>query len=731
MRNPTAIFAFVTSLVVATFPAAGLAQVVSQPEAVVLEGDAVAGVGVVTRIDNLAINSDGVWLVEADTDNADTDTDTVLLRDGVLLLREGGGLPLPAGAVIDSFDSVGIDDDGDSGWNFFIDPFPSNEDSGIYFNSALVIREGDISSALAFTPGTPYIGFFDVKNNTTNLLLAVASIDDPAISSSVDRALVRILVSDAGVLQNESVLAKEGDILAGQTEPVADFGTGPHQSAINDLGQVLFFADLTGDTSVDGAIYLDGTLLAREGSPSPVAGRNYQFLSSRGLDLNNVGGYVFKANLDGDTADDDILVVNGAVLVREGDSIPAIGGFSFTSFGSGSGPVMIDDGGDVLWFGDWDDPDTDRDTGLFLNDRLIVQEGVTLVDGLVVDTISSGSDAFDMSDDGSFILFEATLEGGINGAFRIEVSDPTGGENPPVAVCTNVTLEVEDTCALDASIDGGSFDPDGDPITLSQSPPGPYPIGATEVTLTVTDSTGLTDTCTGTVTIVDPIPPTITVSIDPPEVWPPNHRMMPVEAIVVATDNCSTPTVVLTAVTSSEPDNGEGDGDTVDDIRGAEVGEADFAFELRAERSGQGDGRTYTATYVATDGSGNQTAGDGTAFVPHDQGGVTEPIEAKVTNNGNGTKLEWDDVRGASHYNVIRGELASIRVTADAYRLGHVQCIAARRAESDTEGYEDPSVPAPGKAFFYLVEFVEDGRRSGFGTESAAMPREIDTGDCD
>ena len=48
----------------------------------VLEGDQVSGVGLVTRIDTLAVNDLGDWLVEADTDFSDTDADTVLLRNG-------------------------------------------------------------------------------------------------------------------------------------------------------------------------------------------------------------------------------------------------------------------------------------------------------------------------------------------------------------------------------------------------------------------------------------------------------------------------------------------------------------------------------------------------------------------------------------------------------------------------------------------------------------------------
>jgi len=80
----------------------------------------------------------------------------------------------------------------------------------------------------------------------------------------------------------------------------------------------------------------------------------------------------------------------------------------------------------------------------------------------------------------------------------------------PVAQAHDVTV----TSAVaggsaNASIDNGSFDPDGDALTITQSPAGPYPHGNTTVLLTVTDTKGATSQASAVVTVVDAVPPAI------------------------------------------------------------------------------------------------------------------------------------------------------------------------------------------------------------------------------
>lgn len=408
---------------------AGGAPVVS---AAVLEGDNVAGVGLVTNIDNLAINNFGQWFVEVDTDNADTNADGALLRGSTtgplisLFLREGAALGMPAGATVDSFDAVTINNNGDGGFNFFLDGTTgTGDDSGVFYNTSLVIQESTVSTSAGFSAGTPYIGWFEVKLNDNNSLLMMSSVDDPNIPSTVDRALVRADLDGSGGLISEKVYVKEGDSIAGQL--VAELGTGPHNFDFNNGGHAMFVADLDGATTGDGAVVIsDGdthNVIAQEGTASGIQGRNWGSLStSTVVALNDNGDWAMRATLAGDTTSDTIIVRNGEVIAQEGSGNASIGSWTFTSFGTG--PIGLANGGWVVYYGDWNDPNTDIDTGIFLNDILLVQEGVTMVDGVLIDTISSTQDGFSLSDNGEWLIFEATLIDGRVGAFTLRIPAP-------------------------------------------------------------------------------------------------------------------------------------------------------------------------------------------------------------------------------------------------------------------------------------------------------------------
>jgi hypothetical protein len=181
----------------------------------------------------------------------------------------------------------------------------------------------------------------------------------------------------------------------------------------------------------------------------------------------------------------------------------------------------------------------------------------------------------------------------------------------PAALCQNKTVSANTSCEASASVDNGSYDPDGDPVTVTQSPPGPYSLGVTDVTLTVRDPQGETSTCTATVTVVDTTTPKISpVSATPNSLWPPNHRLMPVTIAASATDNCD-PNAGCRIVSVSSNEQGT---QPEWQITGP------LTVNLRSERSGSGSGRVYTITVRCTDRSGNSSTKPVTVSVPHDQG---------------------------------------------------------------------------------------------------------------
>lgn len=145
---------------------------------------------------------------------------------------------------------------------------------------------------------------------------------------------------------------------------------------------------------------------------------------------------------------------------------------------------------------------------------------------------------------GSWIV--ADDEGGPNqGAFRVNAGCSAGNQ-PPVAVCRDVTVSADAACAavvMPADVDDGSFDPDaGDTISFELDPPGPYLLGETLVTLTVTDNNGLMDACQATILVVDDTPPSATAgAIDACYPTAAEAEASAIAATTDLSDNCTAP----------------------------------------------------------------------------------------------------------------------------------------------------------------------------------------------
>src|SRR5262249_11882601 len=188
----------------------------------------------------------------------------------------------------------------------------------------------------------------------------------------------------------------------------------------------------------------------------------------------------------------------------------------------------------------------------------------------------------------------------------------TVADDAPPSSCA-ITCPSDITVSNEAGLCGAhvSFTPPSGPgtVTCDHTSGSLFPVGTTEVTC----SSSLGTSCHFNVTVNDAESPSITApTVSVSSLWPPNHRMVDVTVSYGASDGCGSAVCTL-SVTSNEPVDGLGDGDTAPDW---EIVDAHHV-RLRAERSGTGGGRVYTVTVTCTDGAGNTATRSTTVTVPH------------------------------------------------------------------------------------------------------------------
>jgi hypothetical protein len=175
------------------------------------------------------------------------------------------------------------------------------------------------------------------------------------------------------------------------------------------------------------------------------------------------------------------------------------------------------------------------------------------------------------------------------------VAEATGPEGAAVTLSASATDIVDGTVPV-------VFDPASGSV---------FPLGTTTVTATATDAAGNSSEGTFTVTVRDTTPPVLdSQTVTPHEIWPPNHKMVPVVVGVRVRDAVDgTPDTRIVSVTSNEPTDG-----TDWEVTGP------LTLNLRADRAGSGTGRVYTIVVASIDDFGNASTVSLYVVVPHDRG---------------------------------------------------------------------------------------------------------------
>ncbi|HMF56097.1 MAG TPA: DUF5011 domain-containing protein, partial [Pyrinomonadaceae bacterium] len=244
--------------------------------------------------------------------------------------------------------------------------------------------------------------------------------------------------------------------------------------------------------------------------------------------------------------------------------------------------------------------------------------------------------------------FPATASGTVNinqpGDYTITytATDPSGNSATPVTRVVHVRDTIKPTITLNGpnpmtvechstftdpgatATDGCAGDISGSIVrtgSVNTNQPGTYTL-----TYNVSDPSGnAATTVTRTVIVVDSTGPVITLNGQSHSMWPPNHKYETfnvTDFVASVSDSCNTTisvsSVVISKVTSDETENGNGDGNTLNDIV---IAPGCKSVQLRSERDGGGNGRVYTITFKVTDSNGNVGTVTAKVTVPANQGG--------------------------------------------------------------------------------------------------------------
>jgi hypothetical protein len=194
-----------------------------------------------------------------------------------------------------------------------------------------------------------------------------------------------------------------GDPIVGVAEPVGDIDFDLRATFVGGvpsyINQVLVES---GSTTNDGVVVIDGAALfidgavTREASPVPAAagglpGENWDNFDFFGI--TPTGGYLVTGDTDAATTVDEFVMVDGVIVLREGDVLD-LGGDAYTLSGSIEGAYLNDDGDwAVVW--DANDPGGANIEVLILNGEIVLKEG-DLVDW-------NGDGVIDAGDNGGVV----------------------------------------------------------------------------------------------------------------------------------------------------------------------------------------------------------------------------------------------------------------------------------------------------------------------------------------
>ena len=407
--------------------AQGIAPLVLEGEALP-DGSTVAGVR--------AVNVDyfgGALVLVSTRAPGGTGRGVALLGGGFVYMQTGGPVQSPVGATIAELDSVSTNLFGGVCWNTRLAGTAAglDDDEAVYLDSDPWMREGPTSDTPMIDPlpaGSRWLSFADVRMASADGLFMVrGSHIDPSLPGTSQTFLAHGYPTGVPfLLGNVDRIVAAGQEAPGLGVPLADIRLAPAAASVSpNTRMTMWSARLRAAAAADACVYRYNTangehlLVAREGEPSTLGGLPWGPLEELALDVASSGRWTLRATVvDGSGAQVPVIMNQVAVLARGGDPAPGLAPAVYAGFGRG--PALVDDLGNLVWYARLEGPAGTREV-IYANQRPVVQTGVTRIGGRLVEAIGAGADMMSLGPTNGVLAFEATLEGGVSGAFLLDL----------------------------------------------------------------------------------------------------------------------------------------------------------------------------------------------------------------------------------------------------------------------------------------------------------------------
>ena len=279
---------------------------VVQGNIVLQEGDTPTGGAAVTNVNVPWVNDAGEVAFSGNYDDGDH-----FVFIGAAVVWQGTD---DAMSVLDTLEPA-ADSNGAGQWVYTPD---IDGLDGIYTDLGPFAFTGQTPSAMGIPDGAVFTFLSTPMMTDAGEIFFRAGLDLDGDGGTDIRSFQR---SPDGLEASSELLFLSGDLI--DMEPLDDSAAGIDADfAVSRNGMHrIHVLNLEGDTDVDGLVWVDGTVVARELDPTGDGDdwQNFELVA-----INNNGNYLFTGDTNGATASDDFIAYNGAIAVREGDTLDGI-----------------------------------------------------------------------------------------------------------------------------------------------------------------------------------------------------------------------------------------------------------------------------------------------------------------------------------------------------------------------------------------------------------------------